>query len=326
VRPAIAAALAVLVCSALIQCAVSTAPAFPDSESDLDVLMRQVLAGRDANWKKLQQFVLDETERLEIRGSSQRPIWGERREYNWYIRDGLFVRSPVSVNGAPISESERRRLEAEFVNQEKNRADGRGNADAGLLAGVTSSGLTVTPPASGEPTADGLVNQMREPRFVSMAYFLRFKFERGQYAFVGREPIDGRDLLRIEYYPTQLFTGTDRQRGTRRGDSAAYDAEFQRLMNKVALVTLWIDPESHQIVRYTFDNVALDFLPAQWLVHVDSAKASMTMAQPFPGVWLPREVGIDAAMSLVSGQLYLHYGTEYHDYRKADVKSNLTVP
>ena len=37
-------------------------------------------------------------------------------------------------------------------------------------------------------------------------------------------------------------------------------------MNKTALVTLWVDPVEHQIVKYTFDNVWMDFLPARWLV------------------------------------------------------------
>ena len=32
-------------------------------------------------------------------------------------------------------------------------------------------------------------------------------------------------------------------------------------MNKTALITLWVDPAEHQIVKYTFDNVWLDFLP-----------------------------------------------------------------
>ena len=40
-------------------------------------------------------------------------------------------------------------------------------------------------------------------------------------------------------------------------------------MNKTALVTLWVDPSNHQIVKYTFDNVWLDFLPGAWLVRVD---------------------------------------------------------
>ena len=40
-------------------------------------------------------------------------------------------------------------------------------------------------------------------------------------------------------------------------------------MNKTALVTLWVDPAEHQIVKYTFDNVWMDFLPAGWFVKVD---------------------------------------------------------
>src|SRR5207302_11085645 len=102
---------------------------------------------------------------------------------------------------------------------------------------------------------DGLLKQTRQPQFVSSAYFLRFKFEEGKYALVGRETLDGRDVLRIEYYPTRLFGGTDRRRGGREASEKdrAYDAEFQRLMNKVALVTLWVEPNAHQIIKYTFD-------------------------------------------------------------------------
>src|SRR5436189_67292 len=89
--------------------------------------------------------------------------------------------------------------------------------------------------------------------------------ERETFELRGREALDGHDVLRIEYYPERMFSGTDRRR---RGDGneasakdRARDAEFQRLMNKVALVTLWIEPKAHQILKYTFDNVGFDFLP-----------------------------------------------------------------
>jgi len=70
------------------------------AQSDLDAFMQQVLEQRDSNWKKLQQYVLDEREQIDLRGPSGRPLWGDRRDYTWYIRDGFFVRSPVKVNGA----------------------------------------------------------------------------------------------------------------------------------------------------------------------------------------------------------------------------------
>ena len=39
----------------------------PIAQSDLDALMRDVLTKRDENWKKLQQYVLDEpTKRLPV--------------------------------------------------------------------------------------------------------------------------------------------------------------------------------------------------------------------------------------------------------------------
>ena len=278
------------------------------AQTDLDALMRQVLAQRDENWKKLQQYVLDEREAIELRGPSERPIWGEHREYTWYIRNGLFVRSPVKFNGAAVSEADRRKYETDYLKRQQRREGRDAAADQPL-------------------DADGILTQTRQPQFISSSYFLRFKFEEGKYAFVGHETIGNTDTLRIEYYPERLFTGTDRRRGRRTSDDdRAYDAEFRRLMNKVSLVTLWIEPNAHQIVKYAFKDVALDFLPVQWLAHVDSATASMSMTQPFPDVWLPHDLEVDAALSIVSGQFSVHYGLEYHDYRQADVTTKIKIP
>ena len=86
--------------------------AVPLAQTDLDAFMQQVLAQRDSNWKKLQQYVLDEREQIDLRGPSGAPLWGERRDYTWYIRDGFFVRSPVRVNGAAVGEPDRLKYEA----------------------------------------------------------------------------------------------------------------------------------------------------------------------------------------------------------------------
>jgi len=171
------------------------------------------------------------------------------------------------------------------------------------------------------------IRQTREPQFISSAYFLRFKFEEGKYALVGRETLDGREVLRVEYYPARMFSGTDRRRRDKEPSASdkARDAEFQRLMNKVALVTLWIEPTAHQILKYTFDNVGFDFLPAQWLVHVSDLKATMTMGQPFPEVWLPDGLEVNLAMTLAIGQFDLRYSLDYHDYRRPDVTSKVGV-
>jgi hypothetical protein len=85
------------------------------------------------------------------------------------------------------------------------------------------------------------------------------------------------------------------------------------LINKVSLVTIWVEPKSFQIVKYTFDNVNFDFLPAAWLVRVNDLKALMTMSQPFPDVWLPRDVDMFFSAMIAIGTFDGHYRIDYVD-------------
>ena len=61
------------------------------------------------------------------------------------------------------------------------------------------------------------------------------------------------------------------------------------------------------------------------VVHVDDLKATMKMGQPFPGVWLPASLDFEAGVTLAVGRVDLHYGLEYHDYRRADVTTKVGV-
>ena len=295
------------------------------AQTDLDAFMSQVLARRDDNWKRLQQYILDEREQIELRGPTRLPLWGERRDYTWYVREGYFVRSPVKVNGVEISDADRRKYEADFLRRTKARDRGMGGFSP------QPSGSSLQSPGSSlqsETTenVDGILRQVREPQFISSAYFLRFRFEQGKYALVGREMLDGHEVLHVEYYPTNLFTERQRRRMARSHDrNDPKDAEIQRMMNKVALVSLWISPESHQIVKYTFDNIDFDFMPARWLVQLDTMKASMTMSQAFPDVWLPRDLEFVAVVEMAMGRFDAKYTIEYRDYRQADVKSTFSV-
>ena len=97
------------------------------------------------------------------------------------------------------------------------------------------------------------------------------------------------------------------------------------MMNKVALITLWVEPRARQIVKYTFDNVDFDFLPARWLFRLDSLRASMTMSQPFPDVWLPRDVEILVDAQLAVSRFDVRWAVEYRNYRQPDVKSKFSV-
>jgi hypothetical protein len=297
------------------------------AQTDLDAFMQEVLARRDDNWKKLQQYVLDERESLDLRGPANLSLWGERSDYTWYIRDGFFVRSPVKVDGVTVGEADRRKYEADFLRREQERekrSPGRGRGPA-----------AATPSADPAPKdVDGLIKQTRQPQFISSAYFLRFKFDEGRYALVGRERLEERDVLRIEYYPIRLFTPNQRQRQQQdrerrqadRKEYDAYDQQLMRLMNKKSKVTLWIDPSSHQILKYTFEDLGWDFFPGQWLARVSEVKASMTVFQPFPDVWLPRGLQMDIAMLFAIGPVNMHYALDYHDYRRADVTSKIGIP
>src|SRR5579862_4254881 len=91
------------------------------AQSDLDAFMQQVLAHRDDNWKKLQQYILDEHEEVQLTGPSHAPLFGERREYTWFIRDGFFVRSPLKINGGTVSDADRRKYEADYLRNAKER-------------------------------------------------------------------------------------------------------------------------------------------------------------------------------------------------------------
>ena len=206
---------------------VPSPPTVALAQTDLDAFMLQVLARRDDNWKKLQQYILDEHERIEIRGPAGIRLWGDRRDYTWYIRDGFFVRSPVSANGATIPEDERRKYETDYLARVKRRDE-----RAARQAGAEKPQVQEPAPPE-EPPADvaGLIQQSREPQFISSAYFLRFRFDAGTYAMVGREKLEGRDVLRIEYYPTRLFE--NRRRNREQDDDDRVEAEIRRLMNKV---------------------------------------------------------------------------------------------
>jgi hypothetical protein len=285
------------------------------AQTDLDAFMQQVMERRDDNWKKLQQYILDEREQIELRAPAHAPLWGERRDYTWFIRDGYFVRSPLKVNGADVGEADRRKYEADFLRiaqQREKRAQQR-----------------QTPPEDPDASArdvDALIRQTRQPQFITSAYFLRFKFEEGHYALVGHETLDGRDVLRVEYYPAAMFSdGRLRRRGQPRRDRAV-EAEVTRLINKGSRATLWIEPSSYQILQYTFDNVALDFFPAQWLATITGLHASMTMGQPFPDVWLPHGLDVQLGMLLAVGSFDVHYTLDYHDYRRAEITTTIRVP
>jgi hypothetical protein len=163
---------------------------------------------------------------------------------------------------------------------------------------------------------------------------MKFTFEQGRYALAGREPFEGgREVLRIEYYPAKLFADEQdperkkkREEERKKSDKGRqYGETIERLMNKVALVTIWVEPASHQIVRYVFDNVNFDFFPGAWLLRVDELKASMQMSQPFKDkdIWLPKNIEFAFSAMLAVGPVHARYHVDYHDFREATTAARI---
>jgi hypothetical protein len=322
--------------------------AAPRAVTDLDRFMAQALQRRDVDRQTLGDYVLDEVEVFEVIGPGRVPLARTRREYTWFVQDGIHVRSPLKVDGVPVPEADRRAYEQHWIQSEQHRRAYRTKRDE-------------TRAAEGKAPPTG-VPSVNEPRFISEAYFMDFRFEPGNYYLAGKETLDGHEVLKVDYLPTKLFdegpSEADRERRAADGknpddpDAKAIkdaqekpqspaqqerqrkqrereeklDAQIEYKMDKTSQVTLWVDPATHQIVKYTFDNVWMDFLPGGWLVKVDDIKAQMEMGQPFAGVWLPKDINIHAGLTAAIGSLDFQYRREFENYRKADVTSKIRVP
>lgn len=348
--------------------------------SNLDAFMAKVLERRNENWRTLHDYILSERETFQILGPGDLPLLGQKREFQWFIRDGFLVRSPVKANGATISAGDRTKYEQEWLTKEQARdkrakdkaaaaakkdagsapAGAAQAADAAMKEGVNELAKEI---ASGDPEAEKEVATLvgGEPRFISEAYFMKFRFEPGNYYLAGRETLDGRAVVKVEYYPSKMFADDEpaaggKDGGKKSGTSVSINAkgevnvaptdkspkpkgradtkkprdkgddmeeEIERAMNKVTLVTMWIDPAEYQIVRFTFDNVDFNFLPGRAIVRVDEARASMTMGRYFENVWLPKEITFRAGATFASGSYKFRYAREFYDYRKGEVSATI---
>ena len=308
-------------------------PARVAAQSDLDAFMAKVLARRDDNWKKLQQYVLEEKEAFNLTGPGRFPLWGMRREYSWFIRDGIFVRSPVTADGVKLSEGDRRKAEEQWLRRQKNReAREKRNAERrakGLPEERGSTSVAIGPTGIDVSTSDDkdqgatitntddMLKQVREPQFVSSAYFLKFRFETGHYALAGREAIGGIQALKIEYYPEAGMFKDDKNRADKKDKDE--DEKIEEKMNKASMVTLWVEPKTYQILQYTFKDLDWDFFPGRSFVRIGDTQATMQMGQAFPNVWLPNSIEMEFEMTFAVGAVDANYRVDYLNYKEAAV-------
>lgn len=293
--------------------------------NDLDAFMARVLEKRNENWRTLHDYILSERETFEVLGPAAIPLHGLRREFQWFIRDGYLIRSPLKANGVTLSAAERKKYEDRWLAGEKAREKRAREAEEKRKAQLTIS-------VTGDVQFSGFEGQGPEPRFISEAYFMRFKFEPGNYYFAGRDQLDGREVVKIEYLPSNLFEDKDRDPGKdearrkkpeRRSRDDEYEERLDRAMNKTSTVTMWIDPAEHQVVRFTFDNVDWGFLPGRQIARVDEARASMTMGRVFDTIWLPRDITFTGAATFAAGTVRFTYGREFYDYRRGEVSARI---
>jgi hypothetical protein len=308
--------------------------------SDLDALMATVLEHRDENWRRLHDYVLREKEAFSLDGPGRTRLYGSEREFTWYQREGYLVRSPVRYNKVTLGEADRRKYEEKWLKEEKEREEQHAKKAAAKAQQHRSAE---------EPQVidvESFIREGGEPRFISEAYFLEFKFEPGNYYLAGRETIENREVLRVEYYPERLFNDHEDDRRRREQEDARansdkvgkrdrrdrereqkrdrdFEEDVERKMNKVALITMWVDPAVRQIVKFTFENVDFGFLPGRWLVRVGDVKATMVMGQPFPDVWLPREMLFEGEVTLAAGTFEARYTREYYDYRQGETRARI---
>jgi hypothetical protein len=310
--------------------------------------MSRVLARRDDNWKKLQQYTLNERETVQITALAVFRLYGFEREYLWFPRAGFFVRSPLSADGVTIDEERRRSEEDRWLRRstrQEQRTQRRANRTDPCAPDASPTGAAAPAPQDSDPAATGIlatgvediVSQSFEPDFIRSANFLQFKFDQGQYALVGREKMLERDVLKIEYYPRTLFDDDDRCPRRRRDQANAKqepprdrdqdgkpdEEEFEEQMNKVSLVTLWVDPAEHQILRYEFRNIDMDFLPGRRIIQIDGMRATMQMGEPFPNVWLPAAISMRFRAKLAVGPVEGRYDVKYSDYRLPTVSGRV---
>ena len=308
----------------------SSGPDRGRATSDLDTLMSQVLDHRDENWKKLQQYTLTERETLQITALAVFRIFGFEHEYLWFPRQGFFVRSPVKMDGVTVDEETRVKEEAKSLRNAQNAEKTRKEREAKKArAGATAEG-DVPVPISSVPgdlaltsAVEDVINQTFEPGFMRSTNFMEFKFDAGRYALAGRERMLDRDVLKIEYYPKQLFHDENpkkprcdqRSAGSKCTKEEEFDQDIEAKMNKVSLVTLWVDPVEKQIRKFEFRFQDLDFLPGHSIIRFEGARSTMEMGEPFANVWLPSSIGMRFRLGSAAGPLEAKYEVKYRDYR-----------
>ena len=160
-----------------------------NAQTDLDAFMKDVVARRDDNWKKLQQYILDEREEFVLTRPRRRPAVGRAARLHLVHPRRVFrPQSRSRSNGATVGEADRRKSEDRISapHAASRRTGPAGRRRKTRRRDSTGVGAVARPDnndnndsADAPTNVDGLIRQTRQPQFVSSSYFLRFKFDEG---------------------------------------------------------------------------------------------------------------------------------------------------
>jgi hypothetical protein len=241
----------------------------------------------------------------------------ERRQQNWDQLHDYFCKEKStlviegSLAGDPLQGFEREYLwyvKDGYVVRSPIRADG----------------VTV-PPEDREREEQKWVERLKKrekERGPDRETFFGFKFEPGNYFYAGRREWNGREVVVVEYYPDKgPWNDSDED-----AKDDEEDREVEAKLSKVLLVTMFIDPGEHQIVQMKIDNAGFDFLPASWLLQVDTLEATLTMAKPVGDAWLTQEVFVHGKITTASGDIDVRYRSTFYDYAKAKTGATYRFP
>jgi hypothetical protein len=89
--------------------------------TDLDRFMAKVLEHRKINQEVLKDYVLNDVEQFEASAPGEYTLFRDKREYVWYVREGIHVRSPLRFNGVTISNSEKKQYEDKWIKEEQQK-------------------------------------------------------------------------------------------------------------------------------------------------------------------------------------------------------------
>jgi hypothetical protein len=237
------------------------------SQAQLDALMREVLERRDAATRALAGLRFRETEELTVRGQEEvAPLQSSTKVFDWRGRAGTLERDPVSVNGS-------------------------------LIEGE---------PLVWDLVADDEEGRLSGARFSQWDSLFHFPYEPGRYLLAGREQRDGRQVLRVEYYPRRWFARDD--------DESSLGRDFDR----TSLITLWVIAEERRLVALRYHNIGMQFLPLRWLVQVQSLDAEMIIDAAADGTWLPRRLSVNLRASMAPAQITIALTRTFGGYTRAD--------